>query len=70
MKKLELKQYRDNLIVSQYHQGLQVEELAYVYNISSRRIAEILKSCGIVVKVDSKKAEEMKSTKVISKKNK
>lgn len=70
MKKLELKQYRDNQIVSQYHQGLQVEELAYVYNISSRRIAEILKSCGIAVKVDSKKAEEMKSTKVVSKKNK
>jgi Mor family transcriptional regulator len=68
MTKLELKKYRDNLILSQYKSGIGVEELAYVYNISSRRISDILKGLGVSVKVDSKKAEEMKSTKVVSKK--
>lgn len=68
MKKLDLKQYRDSLIVSQYKQGLAVEDLAYVYNISSRRVQDILKSSGIESKVDSKSAEKMKSTKVVSKK--
>lgn len=68
MKKLELKNYRDGMIVNQYKQGLSVEDIAYVYNISSRRICEILKVSGIEAKVDSKTAEKMKSTKVISKK--
>ena len=67
MKKMYLKPYRDSLIVSQYKQGLAVEDLAYVYNISSRRVQDILKSSGIESKVDSKKAEAMKSTKVSSK---
>ena len=69
MTKMELKKFRDNQIVSQFRQGLPVEELAYVYNLSSRRVADILKEAGITVKVDSKKAEEMKSTKVKSKKD-
>lgn len=69
MTKMELKKYRDNMIISQYKQGLSVEELAYVYNISSRRLAEILKESGIEAKVDNKKAAAMKSTKVKSKKD-
>ena len=69
MTKMELKKYRDNLIVQQYHQGLSVEELAYVYNISSRRLSDILKESGIEAKVDNKKAAAMKSTKVKSKKD-
>lgn len=68
MKKLELKQYRDKLIVSQYNQGLKVEEISYIFNISSRRCLDVLKAAGISAKVDSKQAEEMKSTKVSSKK--
>ena len=54
---MELKKFRDQMIVQQYHQGLSVEELAYVYNISSRRLADVLKESGIIVKVDAKKAE-------------
>lgn len=68
MKKMELKNYRDSLITNQYKQGLSVEDIAYIYNISSRRVCEILKSSGIEAKVDSKTAEKMKSTKVVSKK--
>lgn len=68
MKKMELKAYRDNMIVEQFKRGLCLEDLAYIYNISSRRVCEILKSAGIEAKVDSKTAEKMKSTKVVSKK--
>lgn len=68
MKKMELKNYRDSLITNQYKQGLLVEDIAYIYNISSRRVCEILKVSGIEAKVDSKVAKEMKSTKVVSKK--
>lgn len=64
---MELKKFRDQMIVQQYHQGLSVEELAYVYNISSRRLADVLKESGIIVKVDAKKAESLKSSKVKSK---
>lgn len=68
MKKMELKNYRDSLITNQYKQGLSVEDIAYIYNISSRRVCEILRGSGIEAKVDSKVAKEMKSTKVVSKK--
>lgn len=67
MNKLELKKFRDNNIVNQFRQGLGVEDLAYVYNISSRRVQDVLKEVGISAKVDSKQAEKMKSTKVKSK---
>ena len=68
MTKLELKSYRDKCIVSQYNQGISVEDLAYIYNISSRRVQEVLKEVGIQAKVDAKAAKEKKSTKVQSKK--
>ena len=62
MTKMELKKYRDDMIITQYKQGLAPEELAYVYNISARRIGDILKGAGIAVKIDNKRAEELKST--------
>lgn len=68
MKKMELKAYRDNHIAHEFRCGMSLEDLAYIYNISSRRVCEILKSSGIEAKVDSKVAKEMKSTKVVSKK--
>lgn len=68
MNKLELKSYRDNCIINQYKQGIKVEDLAYIYNISSRRVQDVLKGVGIVAKVDTKTAEKKKSTKVQSKK--
>lgn len=68
MTKLELKSYRDNCMVSQYKQGISVEDLAYIYNISSRRVQEVLKGVGIQAKVDAQAAKEKKSTKVQSKK--
>lgn len=68
MTKLELKSYRDNCIINQFKQGITVEDLAYIYNISSRRVQDVLKTVGIQAKVDLKIAEKKKSTKVQSKK--
>lgn len=64
--KMELKAFRDKMIVGQYTQGMAVEDLAYIYNISSQRVQEVLRNCGIQSKVDTKRAKEMKSTKVVS----
>ena len=62
MSKMQLKSYRDSMILKQYNAGLTPEELAYVYNISARRIADILKNFGLTVKVDNKEAKKLKST--------
>ena len=62
MSKMQLKSYRDSMILNQYNAGLTPEELAYVYNISARRIADILKNFGLTVKVDNKEAKKLKST--------
>ena len=67
--KMELKAFRDKMIVGQYTQGMAVEDLAYIYNISSQRVQEVLRNCGIQSKVDTKRAQDMKSTKVVSNKN-
>lgn len=64
MNKMQLKAYRDRIIVGQYTQGLQVEDLAYIFNISSERVQEILRNSGISAKIDTKRAAEMKSSKV------
>lgn len=63
MKKMELKSYRDKMIVAQFQQGLSLEEVAYVYNLSAQRIQEILKASGIVAKADSQKVKELKAPK-------
>lgn len=63
MKKMELKNYRDKMIVNQYQSGLSLEEVSYVYNLSAQRVQEILKSNGIVAKADSKAVKELKAPK-------
>lgn len=63
MKKMELKSYRDNMIVNQFRGGMSLEEVAYVYNLSAQRIQEILKGSGIVAKADSQKVKELKAPK-------
>lgn len=63
MKKMELKSYRDKMIVAQFNQGLTLEEVAYVYNLSAQRIQEILKGSCIVAKADSQKVKELKAPK-------
>lgn len=63
MKKMELKAYRDKMIVNQYQSGLSLEEVAYVYNLSAQRIQEILKASGIVAKADSRAVKELKAPK-------
>lgn len=62
MSKMQLKSYRDSMILNQYNAGLTPEELAYVYNISARRVADILKNFGLIVKVDNNEAKKLKST--------
>ena len=62
MSKMQLKSYRDSRILNQYNAGLTPEELAYVYNISARRVADILKNFGLIVKVDNNEAKKLKST--------
>ena len=62
MSKMQLKSYRDSMILNQYNAGLTPEELAYVYNISARRVADILKNFGLIVKVDNDEAKKLKST--------
>ena len=63
MKKLELKSYRDKMIVNQYQSGLSLEEVAYVYNLSAQRIQEILKASGIIAKADSQQVKALKAPK-------
>lgn len=63
MKKMELKSYRDKMIVNHYQCGLTLEEVAYVYNLSAQRIQEILKSAGITAKANSKAVKELKAPK-------
>lgn len=63
MKKMELKNYRDRMIVSQFKAGLSLEEVAYVYNLSAQRVQEILKSVGITAKADTKSVKELKAPK-------
>lgn len=62
MTKKEIKQYRDKLILNEFNRGVKPEELAYMFNISARRISDILKTKGITVKIDNKLAEELKSS--------
>lgn len=62
MTKKEIKQYRDNMILNEFNKGIKPEELAYMFNISARRISDILKTKGITVKIDNKLAEELKSS--------
>ena len=62
MTKKEIKQYRDKLILNEFNRGVKPEELAYMFNISARRISDILKTKGIIVKIDNKLAEELKSS--------
>lgn len=63
MKKMELKAYRDNMIVNQFRGGMSLEEVAYVYNLSAQRVQEILKSVGITAKADTKSVKELKAPK-------
>ena len=62
MTKKEIKQYRDNMILNEFNRGVKPEELVYMFNISARRISDILKTKGITVKIDNKLAEELKSS--------
>lgn len=64
MSKMQLKAYRDRIIVGQYTQGIQLEDLAYIFNISSERVQSILANSGLSASIDSKRAAEMKSSKV------
>lgn len=63
MKKMELKAYRDKMIVNQFRTGLTLEEVAYVYNLSAQRVQEILKASGITAKADNQQVKALKAPK-------